>query len=63
LQIGSINPPDPTKNPLIDIAARCQLQLRYCTILKNRQDACSTKSRFFLVERAGEPVQKTIRLG
>ncbi|MEG4175183.1 MULTISPECIES: hypothetical protein, partial [unclassified Microcoleus] len=25
-QIGSINPPDPTKNPLIDIAARCQLK-------------------------------------
>ncbi|MEG4307317.1 hypothetical protein QUB16_32120 [Microcoleus sp. D3_18a_C4] len=33
--------------PVFDIVARCQFILTSCTILKNGQDARSTKTQFY----------------
>ena len=37
---------EPAPKRFIENGARCQLLLTSCTILRNRQDACSTKSEF-----------------
>jgi hypothetical protein len=38
---------EPAPKRFIENGARCQLLLTSCTILKNRQDACSTRDEFY----------------
>jgi hypothetical protein len=52
--------PEPVAKQVIKNGATSQFNLTSCTLLKNRQDACSTKNEFFFVERAPEPVAKQL---